>query len=361
MKQYSESYARTEENTAFSILKRISSQIKEPREQIIFKLILETGCTSKEITGLRKEDFEFTTCSMSIGAKKKKRTVKISLELSLLLNYFIGQEKGTGSIFSTRQSKSMSERRIAQLIGEKTLLLSGKEFTPREIRKLSVKATFARTKSLAKTKAITGIKNLVEKEHLTREQAESIASQIKEEQHSIIYQILLETGCLPSELVRLRRENIDFHNHSIIFKAENTRNKQERISKISKELSLQIKLFTEESGKSENDFLFSTRQSGQISDKRVFQLVRQYSEMAGFKNISPRTIRNTCAALKLRDGFSDDKIKEQLGIKHIEMAHFGLLRASKRARKSVERQEEKEGREEDKGENKRDEGKQRKE
>lgn len=328
MNQDSESYAARSTHADISLLRKISSNIKGIRDQIIFKLILEVGCTPKEIVELKKEDFEFTTCSMGIGSKDNRRTVKISLELSLQINSLISNDKTNNEhIFSTRQSGTISRRRIAQLV-EKNAPLEMKELTPRKLRRISVKAAFARTKSLQKTRAITGIRSLTTKEYLTKEEFDRIREPVRDKRDRLILDIIFEAGCTLGELVNIEVEDIEFARNSLTIRAK----EQKREVAISEGLSLRIKEFAMENKLAEKDRLFSTRQSKAISGKRVFQILREYSRNVGLA-VNTRILRNTHIAHSLSAGKTIEEVSRQTGIKNLDKFHLywslGVGRAGK--------------------------------
>ncbi|MBN1792980.1 site-specific integrase [Candidatus Woesearchaeota archaeon] len=315
-KQASESYARTEQPNQTSLLSRISESIsKNIRDQLIFTLLLETGCSSQELTEMKPKDIEFTTNSISIGQGAQRRTVKISKTLSLQLKYFTDKKKER--LFSTRQSKGLTARRVMQLAKQHTKAFMRRELSTREIRKiyLGAKTTEASKEGGAEElKREAGLRSLRTKESLSQEQVRLIRGRIEDEQHKLIFDTILETGCRLSELVNIKAKDLDVKKDSIRI--------GKHTSKISQRLSLQLTGLTGK--KQPNKFLFSTRQSPQISDKRVFQLVRDYAKKAGIQGVSPQILRNTSIAQAMEEGKDAKEIEQQTGIKHLDLHHYGI-------------------------------------
>jgi len=332
MNRYSESYAVKSTHTDISLLRRIAKKIQKPRDQIIFNLILETGCSAKELIGLKPEQIEFTTCSIRLG--HKQRRVKLPLELSLQLSSFL--RPGEEYVFKTRQGNNITNRRVQQIVSENTLDLLGKKLTVREIRSNNLHLRLARTKSIKKTIIETGIKTLRSKTFLTNEQLMLIQSHISDNQHRLIFDILCETGCRLKELVSIKVRDVNRQDNSIIIRAENTREKKQRTSRISKGLGHLIESFVKDNGLAAEDFLFSSRQSGNISDKRVFQLIREYGRLAGLANVSPQIIRNSHIINAIRSSSKESDITEQTGVKHLDIHHYGFGKAKARDKTQYE-------------------------
>ena len=129
------------------------------------------------------------------------------------------------------------------------------------------------------------------------------------------------------ELTNVKVSDIEFTKNSITIRAKNTKNNEQRNSRISPKLSLQLKEFVGKRKLSQNDFLFSTRQSPQMSDKRVFQLIRGYAAKVGITGVSPQIIRNSHIAHGLAEGKLPAEIEAQTGVKHLGIHHFGLAKA----------------------------------
>ena len=328
VKQNSDSYARIAITDQIFLLRRIAKRISNERDQIIFRLFLETGCSTQELISIKPEDFEFTTSSIRLGQGKKQRLVKLPPDLSLQLNSFISKEKEY--IFSSRESKQITVKRVSQIIKAHSLKLLKIKITPSYLRKTHIQFSFIRTKSADKTKEQAGIRNLTEKAYLLEEQIRDIRGQIGNSQHLIIFDLLYETGCILKEITSLKIHDFEFTTNSLVIEARNTKNNRKRISRISPELSLRIKEFVNESKLSGEDFLFSTRQSSQVSDKRIFQLIKDYAKKAGISGVSPQIVRNSSIINSMQSGKALSEIQEQTGVMHLNAYHFGLAKITKK-------------------------------
>ena len=323
MKTCSGSSTNLDKKIDFSLLKKLSKNISNTRNQLIFRLLLETSCTLHELISLEPNAFKFTDCHLFLGKKGKKRKIILPLELSLLLNKFL--DKNKKFIFSSRQSEQLSPVRVEQIVKEISQKLVNKKLTPTDIRSLAIKHIFSKTKSLPKTKMITGIKNLKERVYLTKSQINKIRNNISKSQHLLIFEVLYETGCKLKELINLKLSDINFKDLTLTIKSDYTQYNKKRTFSISKKLSLQIKEFVLENNLSQNEFLFSTRQSPQISDKRVFQILKKYTKLAGI-SASPRIIRNTSIAHSLQANKPKSEIKAKYGIQSLDYDRFGLFK-----------------------------------
>jgi site-specific recombinase XerD len=346
MKQTSDSYAGTENNKQILLLRRIAKKIIPVRDQIIFRLILETGCKPKELINIRPNNFEFTTCSLIIGQEEKQRRIKLPLDLSLQLNLFIknsqsaeqtqGQENSSEQkfVFDSRQSAKLTTKTICQVIINASIEFLHKKITPNKLRQLFIMNSFSRTKSLAMTKNQAGISTLRQKYYLSEEQIKNIKDQIKDEQHRLLLEILYETGCTLNELINIKVKDLSLHSTipSIIIRVENSKQNKTRTSKISQNLSLRLKLFVMNIGIPQDNFLFSTRQSPQMSDKRVFQLIREYAIQAGISGVSPQIIRNSHIAHSLKSGKPQSEIEAQTGVNHLGVHHYGIVKMKQEQR-----------------------------
>ncbi|MGV8162198.1 MAG: tyrosine-type recombinase/integrase [Candidatus Nanoarchaeia archaeon] len=201
----------------------------------------------------------------------------------------------------------LSARRIQQIVTFYSTKYLGKKLLPKDIRKLSIEHEQNSTRNFQKTKKFSGIKTLRVKRILTDEQIRKIKQKIKNKNHELIIRILTETGCTLSELTNIKPKDVIFTDLKI----------GTRKIPISKELKKEIE------GK-KSEYVFLSRQSLKISEKRVFQIVKKYAELAGLQNVSPQTFRNTYVLQKLRKEDSEHKTKQLTGIKNLNLSHYGV-------------------------------------
>lgn len=274
-----------------SLLRSISLNISNYRDQAILRLFIETGCSVKDLINLRTNSFEFTTCSLSLPSGK----LKIPLDLSLLLNKIKDLKKPY--LFYTKSSLQLNNIRVLQIINHWTKLLLGKKFSPNQLRKIYFDQSGSNVSKSTTTKPV--------REYLDIKQIDLFKSNINNVQHQLMFDIILETGCTLSELVNLKVSDIKTD------------------SRLSKNLSLQLNDYSKDM--SQDSYLFYTRQSPKYSDKRVFQIIKKYAKLAGISKVNYRILKNTSVALLRQKGMDDDQISTHVGISHLEQYHFGVL------------------------------------
>ena len=117
---------------------------------------------------------------------------------------------------------------------------------------------------------------------------------------------------------------------TFFFPARNSRLKEnsvvvgstKRRVEISSKLASEIKQFVNDA--QTKDYIFTTRQSGKISDKRIFQILKKYGDSVNVK-LNPRILRNTALANMLQTGVDKSKVELALGIKRLDFGSYGLL------------------------------------
>lgn len=290
--QSSASSSEKMDNSDFSLLRKLFQKISNHRDQAIILFFLETGRTVSDLITLKTTDFEFESCSISIKGHRQK----ISLELSLLLRKI----SGLYHVFATKKGMKLSNVRVLQIVNFWSFQLLGKKLCPKDLRH-----------SAELTSCIMPSR---EREYLSEEQEVRLSNVISDEVHGMMLSIMLETGCTGKELAMLRAD--EFNNNHLEFSIGS----KNRVARISSELSLKIHSHI---SKNKGDYIFYSRQ-GTFSDKRIFQIFRQYGQKAGIGSVSPRVFRATCVA-RMKKRTSEMDIKRQIGIKHLSRQHFGVL------------------------------------
>ena len=138
---------------------------------------------------------------------------------------------------------------------------------------------------------------------------ESYKSQLNKTMLEIFY----STGIRKSELHNLMLHQIDFHQNTI--KVIGKRNK-ERMIPIAEKLIIQIKkyLALRESIKSENVYLFINKKGRRISEKSIYNCVKNHLTLVTPKQKkSPHMLRHTFATHLLNNGAEISTIKELMG------------------------------------------------
>lgn len=128
------------------------------------------------------------------------------------------------------------------------------------------------------------------------------------ERDRLILELFYFTGIRLSELVNLKKSDVDFSNSTI--RVLGKRNK-ERLIPITPYILDKIKT-ANKSNKS--DFLFVSKKGTQISAKQVYRLVKKYLGMVtSLDKKSPHILRHTFATHMLNNGADINAVKELLG------------------------------------------------
>jgi len=149
----------------------------------------------------------------------------------------------------------------------------------------------------------------------------------------LIMKIFFATFCRSNELRQIRISDINFSRGNIKFRAETTKTKKPRIAVIPKELVEDIKSFI---GKNKEDrYLFETRQSELISNKRIQQIIRKYADDIGINTIynvskdnrklssvTPHTLRHSAIIHALDKGIPQTAVMQQSG--HTSLSSFQI-------------------------------------
>ena len=152
-----------------------------------------------------------------------------------------------------------------------------------------------------------------------------------------IIELFYATGIRLSELLNIKRIDLDFYNQTI--KVIGKR-KKERIVPFSPKLSavLQeyIAVFETEFGKLEQDrFLFVTKEGKRIYTKLIYKIVRKYLDLIStVEKRSPHVIRHTFATHLLDNGADLSAIKEILGHSSLAATQFYTHTSVERLKKT---------------------------
>lgn len=129
------------------------------------------------------------------------------------------------------------------------------------------------------------------------------------ERDKLIIDVFYMTGMRLSELLGIKKEDIDFSKSSI--KVLGKRNK-ERIIPLSINLLNQLKKFSEKN--KINSYFFVNHESKKLSSKNIYNIVNKYLSMvSSLEKRSPHILRHTFATHMLNNGADINAIKEILG------------------------------------------------
>lgn len=322
---HSDSYAKNQVKSEISLVSSLLNIITSVRDQLIVRLFAETGCISKELVTIKNKDVDYKNNLIKINIKNKnQRSIFISKELVLDLKKF--SDKNKEYLFVSKENAQLGTRSIRKLFDKYSKIL-GVKITSRDLRNAYIRESIKEKKSTETIKQNIGIKRLDKKKYLTKSEFEIINNSIKNIRDKLLLNIAFDTGCTLKELVAIKVEDIEFTNNSLAF---NTQKKQ-RTSNISKKLSLDIKQYVLKNKLDKKNFLFSTRQSESISDKRVFQIIKKYALESDINEVSPKILRYSHIAHSISTGISVDDLSNQIGIKNLHKIYlYGYLGVSKK-------------------------------
>jgi len=261
------------------------------RDRLLCNIISETACTVSELVRIKEED---TGKTITI----KNRKIPVNRELQRDLRKFLKDRK-TAYVFTTRQSPHMNERRAQQILKKYRV-------KPSQARHDAIKALSSK-KGADYAKKAAGLKHLRKTKALSKSQIEAVRKAISSDREKVIFELLLETGCRLNELVEIRVGDIGMKSLLV----------GKRKVELGGNLLKRLKSFAN----GRHGYLLESRQRTQISDKRVFQILKGISDAAGVE-LNPRLLRNTRIAFLLSKGKSE--LHRQLGIK-ADFARYGLM------------------------------------
>lgn len=306
--RHSESYAKAGRKTRFFIQERLK------RDQLIVTLLQATGITPNELVHIRAEDVDLHTSSLIVRAESTKNRTQRTIPLSRALTQDLKQQATTGHIFPTAQG-NLGTRMVRKII-EKYFHEQGAKATARDLRKNYIR-TAAQTTPLPEVKQHAGLQRLDEKRVLTKDEFNRIRSCATTTKEKLFLDIPYETGCTLSELTAIKVKDIEFTASFLIL--------GQRHVPLSPRLLQEIRHYLSREQRSPDAFLFSTRQSATISEKRVYQIIREISCKACIA-ACPRVLRNSHISRAFASRRPLQDIAEETGIKHLEKFHlYGLL------------------------------------
>jgi integrase/recombinase XerD len=142
---------------------------------------------------------------------------------------------------------------------------------------------------------------------------EKLCSLGKPIRDDLIINLLYHLGCTVNELVNIKVDDLDFKHNRIRIRSESSRNKEAREVYLSHTLLSKIKEFLATGDNPE--YLIFTRQSPQMTTKRVRQLVEEYCNSVGIKDASPQILRYTHIVHAYLKNIPIDAIQKQVGLK----------------------------------------------
>jgi integrase len=270
------------------------------RSKIIFKIILETSCKVSKIPKIKVKDIS------EKGIRFTKITVPISLQLYQLILDFI-QENDLSSdsfLFATRQSDSITAKRVRQIIQKISKEKLGFKLDPKDLRQYSISAKL-KTKKVEEVKKEAGLKRLDKRNYLSERQIRNIESHIQDKRTSLIFRLLLK-NVKSSKIVNLKVEDI-------------------LGLKIPERLVRDLESYASSNQVTFGEYLFKTRQDTHLSKVMIFKIMTGLGKKVGMK-VNPQILNNTCIANAVFSNDSESRLNA-LGVKTRAFAlHGGFVK-----------------------------------
>jgi site-specific recombinase XerD len=151
--------------------------------------------------------------------------------------------------------------------------------------------------------------------YLSLNQVQNLINHIKDMRDKLLVKILYETGCSLGELVNIKVSDIEGNHINIL----DPNTKKSRSSRISQKLGKELALFIKGNNLPKDSSLIFTKNSANISEKRVRQLLQNYAQELGYGKINPQMLRYYHIAHAYSEGVLIENISSQLGIKKLRI------------------------------------------
>ncbi len=133
-------------------------------------------------------------------------------------------------------------------------------------------------------------------EYLDEDSLFRLVNSISKDRDRLVIKVLYELGCTIKELVNIRIRDIDFVDEIITVRRFNSRNRMDRVARISGETAGKLKNYLSSTGLLDKklSYLFQTSRGTHLTTRRIFQIVGLYCRLAKVsKNPSPQLIKYT--------------------------------------------------------------------
>lgn len=136
----------------------------------------------------------------------------------------------------------------------------------------------------------------------------------------VLLYLLLDTMVRCSELINIRRDNVDLKQGCIKLESHETKTKRARTVPLSTRTVKLLKEYMDETADFESEWLIVTYEGEQMADNTIRYRLRELGEMAGMSNkrVSPHTFRHTGALFYVLNGGDPFSLQKILG--HSDMS-----------------------------------------
>lgn len=160
---------------------------------------------------------------------------------------------------------------------------------------------------------------------------ETLLNIINDSRDNLIVSLIAQTGLSPDEVVKIKFEDINFENNTIIIKSKDIKNKAQKTISLSQNLSLQLKNFVNKNKR----FVFSSNKSPRLRTRSISKIFEKYSKILGIK-ITSSNLRNLYVQNLISKETSVEKIKNSLGLKRLDEKKFLSIEDYKKIRTSIQ-------------------------
>jgi len=143
----------------FSELSHEKIEFENLRDQLIFSLILETGCKTGELCNLKIRDIKNNKIMFIQKHSEKNRTVLVSDKLMKGLSGYTADRKRDQYVFPGRDGQNISKRRIQQIFLHYSNK-ADKKITPNRLRRISANSQYSSGKPVREIRKMLGISQL---------------------------------------------------------------------------------------------------------------------------------------------------------------------------------------------------------
>jgi integrase len=270
------------------VVDKLVNTITDLRSKLFYKIIIETSCKISELSKIKVKDITPNKI------KFNKRSVNISIDLKNQIVKFIEEQNLSSDsyLFVTRQSDSISTKRIRQIIQDASLKRIGFKIDSKDLRKYSIKSKL-KSKTLKEVKKESGLKRLDKRKYVSKEQIIQLENNIQNTRNLLIFKLLLN-NIKSSQIANLKVEDILSLN-------------------ISRELIQALENYASSNRISFGEYLFKTPQKTHISKRMIYKIISGLGNVSQIR-VNPRIINNTAIAAAISSKDSDNKLNA-LGIK----------------------------------------------
>ncbi|WP_102346840.1 tyrosine-type recombinase/integrase [Bacillus sp. Marseille-P3661] len=137
----------------------------------------------------------------------------------------------------------------------------------------------------------------------------------------VIQFVLLDTLVRCTELINIKRKNIDLKNGSILLEGDGTKTKVSRYVPISAKTIKLLKEYIDETMEFGSEYLFVSYEGEKLTTSTVRSDIADCGKLAGITNkrVSPHTFRHTGALFYIMNGGDPFSLQKILGHSHMNM------------------------------------------